>query len=260
MKRIVTVIMMSLIVTFMVKGSATDSISTIYAETRYGASFSLGVGYAVKNSISSDHPRYVGGDLTKSLLSFRFGIFWHPFQHWGVSAEYGRVSGAMVPMPDIADFGIESGYLNIDHDSEKCAGIQYFTVAPTYRMVIRNILLSAEVGLGVSSWINAGEGEHLGKCRGRNELRRLQVDYCSNSMFTVIPRVTGWYILGHHLGLRASLGFVVPTGSSTVQTSLTDVYSGKELSRQRYKISATPVFTAELGLSVCFSSWRRSKK
>lgn len=39
MKRAVTMIMMSLIVTFMVKGSTPDSVSTIYAETRYGAFF-----------------------------------------------------------------------------------------------------------------------------------------------------------------------------------------------------------------------------
>lgn len=57
MKRAVTMIMMSLIVTFMVKGSTPDSVSTIYAETRYGAFFSLGVGCAMKNSVS-DQPRY----------------------------------------------------------------------------------------------------------------------------------------------------------------------------------------------------------
>lgn len=259
MKRAVTMIMMSLIVTFMVKGSTPDSVSSIYAETRYGAFLSLGAGCAMKNSVS-DQPRYAGGDLTKGLFSFRFGIFWHPLNHWGVSAEYGHIFGSVAPMPDIADFGFESGYLDFYYDSKKTAGIRYFTVAPTYRVVIRNILLSAEVGIGVSSRINAGEGESLGKCRGSNELRRLEVDFCRNSMFTVAPRVTGWYILGHHLGLRLTLGFVVPTGSSTVQTSLTDVYRGKELSRQRYDISATPVFTTELGLSVCFSSWRRSKK
>ncbi len=259
MRRAIMMVIMSLTVVFMTRAVTPDSIPSPYVDTRYGFALSIGAGGLITGS-ARDAPVYTVGKLSDFLGEFRLSIFWNPLKHWGLNLDYGELfSNKYIPSPGIEDFGLTSGYEMPSGDYERYGGVSYITLAPVYRIVISRVMLSGEIGFGFSDRKYGKHREYFGKNRESNELRRLDVLLDHGSLFTMTPRVSAWYIFGHHFGLRLTAGFLVQTGSSTLTTTLTDPYRKKELQTRQYKIPGVTAFTAEIGFVLCFNSRKKSK-
>lgn len=259
MIRAIMMIIMSLTAVFMTRAVTPDSIQSLYIDTRYGLALSFGPGGLITGS-ASNAPDYTVCKLSDSLWAFRFSIFWNPLKHWGLSLDYGELySNKQILFPGIEDFGLTSGYEMPGGYYERYGGVNYLTLAPGYRTVIGRVMLSGEVGMGFSFRKYGKHREYFGKAMGSNELRRLDVSLNHNTLFTMAPRVSAWYIFGHHFGFRLTVGLLVQAGSSTLTTTLTDPYCKKELNTLQYKIPAVTAFTAEIGFVYCIGSWIKSK-
>lgn len=227
---------------------------------RYGVYYSLGGGRSINPGVSSVS-KCMLTDMSESAFVLDLGFFWFPSRHWGVNARFDTMGhiGYTQALP-VKYFGFDKGYVEASEDNSPSQA--YFTISPIYRVAIKRVMLTGEVGFGIMLRNDPDSFEFLCKNEGNNYARRMSYTVHGSDFFTVVPRISAMYFFGDKINLAicASLGCSISMGTMKSKYSVTDAYNGAVIKSSSESIHAPAMFSATIGLVWSFSSWRRSKK
>lgn len=257
MQRIFVVGIMALL-SLMMTVKASDTAGSLY--DRFGVYCSLGSGESINRGLS-EISKHVLTDMSESAFVLDLGFFWFPSRHWGVNARFDAMGhiGYTQALP-VKYFGFDKGYVEASEDNSPSQA--YFTISPIYRVAIKRVMLTGEVGLGMMLRNDPDSFEFLCKNEGNNYARRMSYTVHGSDFFAVVPRISAMYFFGDKINLAicASLGCSISMGTMKSKYSVTDAYNGAVIKSSSESIHAPAMFSATIGLVWSFSSWRRSKK
>lgn len=228
---------------------------------RYGVYYSLGGGRSINPGVSSVSKSMLT-DISEPVFVLDFGFFWFPSRHWGVNARFDIMgyAGSSQGEPPVGCFGFDRGYVEAADDNSTSQA--HFTIAPVYRVAIKRVMLTGELGLGAVMRVDPHSFEFLCKNDGTNYVRRMSSTVDGSDFFAIVPRISAMYFVSNKINLAicASVGCSISMGTMKFNYSVTDAYKGTVIDSYSESIHAPRMFSATVGLVWSFNSWRKSKK
>lgn len=237
--------------------AAAYKAESYYDDARYGLQMGFGTGWFTSPDFPQD--KYLTGNPHGARLAVDTNLFWFPTRHWGVAINCSMIDGRDKPeRPAPDNFGFADGFVrHKGRMSEFTGGIILASVAPVYRIVVKRVVFSAELNLGITELGVDKHREFMAKPEGGNDMRSLFVDLHGCSKFMLRPRLTCCLPLGRNFAFIATTSLTVSPGSWKYDTTLADSYSGQVISRGSGTIKISPAIDVTLGISFYFNGRKK---